>query len=476
MMPTAYQALLLRKINMINQPTQWLAVIGLLFFSLCSGAYAQANALPLSKGELARQQAAAIIANSSTAQALQQLALQYDIPIGLYVDGLTGRLKKEKKADFKRVRYTPAFILLNAKRVQGGVVPLIDILLTSEGAPLFVSFESGVEVPPEIFNKLEAVVYLRFSLIGSGSNVLNLENYFSLEGLYIRGGSFTEIKLPKLSSLIAMNIYSETVSEIRNLELQTKLDILMLNTRAMNSYDKLKNHPALRYFNANVEGSTLDLGSLSKLEYLVATYFSEKNVRNLNKLSMLNTLVLYVPKFNEAAKVNLPKKIKYMRIVLDKDLIFTEFKDLPELETLFITSSPHVDLPVLQGLPKLQKLEINKSKLSSLAGLQQIPQVKSVTLTDSQITSLEPLKSMTDMTALEFLDLEDNAITEFSGVGDKPHIKYIGLSHNPLEEVDVEALAKYPYCSLGHAGTYISRLGTPELYQKILSIYQNGHP
>jgi Leucine-rich repeat (LRR) protein len=199
-------------------------------------------------------------------------------------------------------------------------------------------------------------------------------------------------------------------------------------------------------------------------------------VKRIDDLNDLDILVLNTPELKYSTNVRFPKNISHMEIVFDKNLAFTEFKDLPLLEILSLTYSPHVNFPVLQGLPNLQKLEINKSKLSSLAGLQQIPQVKEVTLQEGNITSLAPLKDMNNMTQLESLHLRRNNINEFVDIGDKPNLKYIDLSFNPLEKVDVDALAKYPYMYLDYYDTGVASLDNAELHKKMDSIHRNGHP
>ena len=268
---------------------------------------------------------------------------------------------------------------------------------------------------------------------------LLLENFDTLEDLYLMELNISEIILPINSKLITLKSVSSPLSRILNLEKQSNLKHLKLSLTKLQEIDDLKFSKQLL---------TLDLGD---------SYFKE--IPSLNNFPNLRYLDFTYASIEDIQGVGQSKNLLFLKTNGKLKDVITDFPD--SLTSLTLSGDNYVEMPNIGNLNNLEYLTIYGTKINKITNLENLMKLERLSLSTNNIQKIEGLDKLTNLQRLDLsnckieriegldalgklvkLDLSMNKITKVESLDHLNNIEYIKLEKNPIEQYDPQIVDK----------------------------------
>jgi len=249
------------------------------------------------------------------------------------------------------------------------------------------------KVPNELL-QMEWLIELNLS----SNNIVTIENLQELRELEILLLYFNQIKkienLDSQKKLTGLYIDSNKIEKIENIEHLGKLTHLALFSNQITRIE-------------NLEG-------LGKIEVLYLDMNQIENIENLNHLTNLISLTL------SRNKIHKIENLGCLKNTLQKlDLSDNEIEQIENIEML----------------DKLEEIYLNRNKIKKLEGLKSNTLLSTLDLYENEIS--DPVTELKYNTSLTWLGLSNNNITDISVLNAHIKLKELYLSQNPLHSIAV---------------------------------------
>lgn len=216
-------------------------------------------------------------------------------------------------------------------------------------------------------------------------------------------------------------------------------------------------------------------GWLSDLApHLQEVYVVERQLRNVPADSLQGLLRLEAVTIESEHLKRVPRfaglpRLKYVRVESGSliELLPGAFRDLPTLQTVYVTGSTHLnrlEAGVFENLPRLEQLHLQRNGISYLHGkaLQRLPRLAALDLSDNAISDARMVgRAIRQLARLERCTLASNHITSLAAgsFADLPQLQELRLQHNAIAEVLAGAFVNTPRLRLLHLeGNFVQRI------------------
>ncbi|MGB3130796.1 MAG: leucine-rich repeat domain-containing protein, partial [Saprospiraceae bacterium] len=236
--------------------------------------------------------------------------------------------------------------------------------------------KSGYEIA------LERIFTVRESM-GTDKEIFELD-------LWNLGIDKIPIEINDLTNLSRLNLDSNRISKIENLDRLTNLKVLRL---AYNQISKIENLDKL----INLTELYLFKNQISKIE-------------NLQNLKNLKTLWLYR---NQISKIE-------------------NLQNLKNLKTLWLYRNQISKIENLQNLIKLTELNLFDNQISKIENLQNLTNLRILFLSNNQISKIENLDNLTNLTQI---NLGFNQISKIENLQNLTNLRILYLGYNQISNI-----------------------------------------
>ncbi len=414
--------------------------------------------------------------------------------VSFYVDGLTATLVSNPDNVCAVISHD--VIKLNDGSVISGTssITRTSVVLDKQGNLLSVSLESPKVISKSLFDSIYNVRKLYLFNVEQPEFTINLENFSYLENIYMLTSDVKSIVFPRKGKLRELGVRSSSVYSLSNLEYQTYLYKLIMDSDIKYGYGAISNLENVECLSLALNEEILNFGRLKNLKKLDIYSPKFEDIKEIFNLKKLKNLSLWYLNDIRIQGVEFPQSIDNLSISASNNKAVPDVRGLKNLKTLRFSNIKNYHKLRVGNLPSLTKLNVKNSQLDDLSGIGQFRKLEYLDVernSVSDISSLSNVKKLKEFHAqynkikditplfrlenLQEVDVAENKIESVFPMGRESKIKHIDYSYNPIKEVDLQSLADYPYVTFILAGTPYFENASREERTKLRNLRLKGH-
>ena len=264
---------------------------------------------------------------------------------------------------------------------------------------------------------------LTWLVVAGKINSFSASNLPALTQLILNGSEITDISLSGLTSLIALFLHDNVISDVSALSDLPSLSLLFLHNNAISDVSALSGLNSLTSLSLGVNDIS-DVSPLSALTSLTSLSLGVNDISDVSPLSALTSLT----------SLNLPANA-----VSD----ISPLSGLNSLTSLNLSANAISDISPLSGLSSMTSLRLSGNTISDISGLSGLTSLRDLYLDRNMIMDVSALGGLG---SLSTLILRNNAVADVTPLLDSGllasgelHIEYpnygenyVDLQGNPL--------------------------------------------